>query len=84
MGRIGLTEILVVLVVAFILVQPKDLLHWVRRLGKAYQQMKSMRDEFVRGFQDIKDEVRKAAGDAAAGGGPATGGGEPGDRRKQA
>ncbi len=67
MGRIGLTEILVVLVLAFVLVQPKDLLHFVRRLGKAYQQMKSMRDEFVRGFQGFQDEVRKAARDAGDG-----------------
>jgi len=78
MGRIGLTEILVVLIAAFILVQPKDLLHLVRRLGTAYQQMKSMRDEFVHGLQDVKDEVLKATGDAAAGGG------EPGARRKKA
>jgi len=76
MGTIGPTEILVVLVVAFILVQPKDLLHFVRRIGKAYQQMKSMRDEFVRGLRDVEDEVRRATGDVS-------GGGEPGARRKQ-
>jgi Sec-independent protein translocase protein TatA len=76
MGSIGLAEIAVVLIVAFILVQPKDLLHFVRRLGKAYQQMKGMRDEFVRGLQDVQDVVRKAAEDAA------TGPVDPEDRRK--
>jgi Sec-independent protein translocase protein TatA len=64
MGSIGLAEILVVLVVAFVLVQPKDLLHFVRRVGKAYQQMKSMRDDFVR---DVGDAVRGATEVAADG-----------------
>jgi Sec-independent protein translocase protein TatA len=61
MGRIGLSEILIILAIAFIFIQPKDLLHFVRRLGKAYQQMKSMRDEFVESLREVKEEMNKAA-----------------------
>jgi Sec-independent protein translocase protein TatA len=59
MGRIGLTEIVIIAVLAFIFIQPKDLFHFVRRMGKAWQQMKSMRDEFVQGLRDVEAEVTK-------------------------
>ncbi len=56
MGRIGLAEICIVLLVAFLFIPPKDFLQFIRKLADAYRQMKSLRNDFMKDIRDIQKE----------------------------
>ena len=82
MFRIGLPEILIVLAVVVILVKPKDLPGFFRKVGRGVRQLRGMRQDFTRSVREMQDELDRAApveeqraGEHRAGGSGDEGGG---------
>ena len=57
MFRIGLPEILVILVVVVIFVNPKEFPGFFRKVGKFVQQMRDMRDAFKSSLDEVKATI---------------------------
>ena len=82
MFRIGLPEILIVLAVVVILVKPKDLPGFFRKVGRGVRQLRGLREEFTRSVREMQDDLDRAApvegqrpGENRAGGSGDEGGG---------
>jgi Tat protein translocase TatB subunit len=58
--RIGLPEILIIIVVVIVFVNPKQLPGFFRKAGKFVQQMKEMRDSFKRSLEEVKNQIDAA------------------------
>jgi hypothetical protein len=92
--RLGLPEILVILVVAVVLINPKQLPGIFRKVGKGVRQLGRMRAEFRRSVQEMEEGLGLSENGtpgggggqhgAEAGGGAAGRGGRPapGDRER--
>ena len=65
MFGIGIPEILIIALVAIIFLNPKDLPCLFRNLGKSYQQVKRMREDFMKEVTDIKNGF-DVVGDSSA------------------
>jgi Tat protein translocase TatB subunit len=76
--RIGLPEIIVILVVVLIFVNPKEFPGIFRKLGKFVQQMKNMRDAFKRSLDEVKATINTAMSEVE----PAPAEGESGGNRE--
>ncbi len=65
MFNIGFSEILLILLVAFVFVGPKDLPKVARTLGKGVKILKKMFNEFQEetGLDDVVDEFKKTSSD---------------------
>jgi Sec-independent protein translocase protein TatA len=66
---IGIPEILIIALVAIVFINPKDLPGLFRNLGKGYQQIRRMREDFMKGVKNIKegfDEVGHSGNSNAA------------------
>jgi len=75
--RIGLPEILIVLAVVVILVKPKDLPGFFRKVGRGVRQLRGLREEFTQSVREMRDDLDRAAPDdeQRAGGSGDEGGG---------
>jgi len=65
MFGIGIPEILIIALVAIIFLNPKDLPGLFRNLGKSYQQVKRMREDFMKEVTDIKNGFDVVGGSSA-------------------
>jgi sec-independent protein translocase protein TatB len=59
--RVGLPEILIVLAVVVILVKPKDLPGFFRKVGRGVRQLRGLREEFTRSVREMQDDLDRAA-----------------------
>jgi Sec-independent protein translocase protein TatA len=59
--RIGLPEILIVLAVVVILVKPKDLPGFFRKVGRGVRQLRGLREEFTQSVREMRDDLDRAA-----------------------
>lgn len=60
MFGIGLAEILVIVLVAIVFVNPRDLPRLVRRVGRLMRQLRSLRDSSMQYLRKIEREVEEA------------------------
>jgi Tat protein translocase TatB subunit len=61
--RIGLPEILLILVVVVIFVNPKEFPGFFRKAGRFVQQMRDMRDTFKRSLDEVKATINTEMAD---------------------
>ena len=61
MFRVGLPEILVIILLALIFVNPKEFPSFLRKAGQLFRQIKDTRDAFTRHMQEIGKEILPAA-----------------------
>ena len=54
---IGLPELIIIVLVALVLLKPKDLPAQARRLGSLVRRLKGLRDQFARTIHDAEREV---------------------------
>jgi Sec-independent protein translocase protein TatA len=59
MFGLGFVEILVILLVAIVFINPKDLPKLFRRLGRLLQQLRDIRDSSVRYMRRIEHEIEE-------------------------
>lgn len=57
--RIGLPEIFLIILVIIIFVNPKEFPGLFRKVGKLFQQIKSMRETFTRGMKDFETVISR-------------------------
>ncbi len=55
MGSLGIGEILLIFVVGFILLGPKNLPKLMKNLGKAFGQLASLKNNLTDSLNDVKD-----------------------------
>ena len=60
MFNVGLPEIVIIILVVVVFVNPKELPGFFRKIGKFVQQMKEMRETFIRSVEEIKNQVSMA------------------------
>lgn len=59
MFGIGLWEILAILVVAVVLIRPRDLPGVLRRVGRAYGRLVSFRESALARARELESEIRR-------------------------
>ena len=59
MFGIGIAEILVVLVLVLVLINPKDLPKIARKLGSLYRKFRDVRDKVNQEVREVEREIRK-------------------------
>jgi Sec-independent protein translocase protein TatA len=59
MFGLGFVEILIILLVAIVFINPKDLPKLFRRLGRLVQQLRDIRDSSVRYMRRIEREIEE-------------------------
>jgi len=67
MFGIGLTEILVILILIFVLINPKDLPKIAKKLGDLYRRFLDVRDRINKEVKDVEKEIRKPFEESANG-----------------
>ena len=60
MFNVGLPEILIIILVVVVFVNPKEFPGFFRKVGKFVQQMKDMRETFTRSVEEIKNQINTA------------------------
>ena len=57
MFNIGLPELLVIVLVVVVFLNPRELPGFFRKLGRGVQQIKHMREEFTRSLRDVQEDL---------------------------
>ena len=72
MGSFGLSEILLILIIAFLILGPDKLPQFLRSIGKAFGEISSIKKELEKTVVDATDSVNEAASNH-----------DPGEKKKQ-
>lgn len=65
MFGVGLWEIVAIAVVALVLIRPRDLPVVLRKLGRAYGKLVSLRESALRTARELEAEIRRQGSETA-------------------